>query len=48
MAEGDDGQEKTEEPTQKRRDQAREDGSIVTSKEVFVFASLAGGTGFWC
>ena len=45
MAEGDDGQEKTEEPTQKRRDQAREDGSIVTSKEVFVFASLAGGTG---
>ncbi|MBO4168550.1 flagellar biosynthesis protein FlhB [Cereibacter azotoformans] len=43
MAEGDDGQEKTEEPTQKRRDQAREDGSIVTSKEVFVFATLAGG-----
>ncbi|MGP3697190.1 flagellar biosynthesis protein FlhB [Rhodobacter sp. NSM] len=43
MAEGDDGQEKTEEPTQKRRDQAREDGSIVTSKEVFVFATLAAG-----
>ncbi|MEA5160854.1 flagellar biosynthesis protein FlhB [Cereibacter johrii] len=43
MAEGDDGQEKTEEPTQKRREQAREDGSIVTSKEVFVFATLAGG-----
>ncbi|MCE6952996.1 flagellar biosynthesis protein FlhB [Cereibacter sphaeroides] len=45
MAEGDDGQEKTEEPTAKRREQAREDGSIVTSKEVFVFATLAGGTG---
>lgn len=39
MAEGDDGQEKTEEPTQKRRDNARRDGQVVTSKEMFVLAS---------
>lgn len=43
MAEGDDGQEKTEEPTPKRREQAREDGKVVTSKEMFVLASVAGG-----
>ena len=44
MAESDDGQEKTEEPTQKRRDDARKDGKITTSTEVFVFATLSMGT----
>lgn len=44
MAEGQDGQEKTEEPTEKRRLDARKDGQIVTSKEVFVLTSLAVGT----
>ena len=41
MAEGEDGQEKTEEPTQKRRDDAREEGRILTSREMFVFTALA-------
>lgn len=44
MAESDDGQEKTEEPTQKRRDDARKDGKITTSTEVFVFSTLSMGT----
>ena len=44
MAESDDGQEKTEEPTQKRRDDARKDGKITTSTEMFVFATLGVGT----
>lgn len=44
MAEGGDGQEKTEEPTQKRRDDAREEGQIVTSRELFVLTTLAAGT----
>jgi flagellar biosynthetic protein FlhB len=44
MAESDDGQEKTEEPTQKRRDDARKDGKITTSTEVFVFSTLGVGT----
>ncbi len=44
MAESDDGQEKTEEPTQKRRDDARKDGKITTSIEVFVFSTLSMGT----
>lgn len=44
MAEGDDGQEKTEEPTQKRRDDARKEGRVTTSTEVFVLASLGMGT----
>ncbi|TCP61391.1 flagellar biosynthetic protein FlhB [Rhodovulum bhavnagarense] len=43
--EGGDGQEKTEEPTPKRRQQAREDGQIITSKETFVFVSMAGAVG---
>lgn len=41
MAEGEDGQEKTEEPTQKRRDDAREEGRILSSREMFVFTALA-------
>ncbi|MEY8881711.1 flagellar biosynthesis protein FlhB [Donghicola sp. XS_ASV15] len=40
MAEGDDGQEKTEDPTPKRKEQAKEDGKVVTSKEVFVLFSI--------
>lgn len=43
MAEGDDGQEKTNEPSAKRKQDAREEGRIVTSKEMFVFGSLAAG-----
>lgn len=43
MAEGDDGQEKTEEPTPKRREKARQDGQVITSKETFVLVSMAGG-----
>lgn len=39
--EGEDGQEKTEEPTQKRKDDAREKGQVLTSKEIFVFANMA-------
>ncbi|MDG1085538.1 MAG: flagellar type III secretion system protein FlhB [Planktotalea sp.] len=41
MAEGgSDGQEKTEEPTQKRLDKAKEDGQVPSSKELFVFTTL--------
>lgn len=39
MAENDDGQEKTEEPSQRRLDKAKEDGDILSSKEAFVFAT---------
>ena len=45
MAEGDDGQEKTEDPTPKRKEQAKEDGKIVTSKEVFVLSSIVSAMG---
>ncbi len=34
------GQEKTEQPTQRRLDKAREDGKTVTSKEMFVLSSI--------
>lgn len=44
MSESDDGQEKTEEPTQKKRDDARADGKVTTSTEMFVFATLAMAT----
>ena len=44
MAEGEDGQEKTEEPTPKKREDAREKGQIVTSKEMFVFTGMAAAT----
>lgn len=44
MAE-DDGGEKSQEPTQKRKDDAREDGQVLTSKEALVFAGFAVGTG---
>ena len=41
--ESQDGQEKTEEPSQRKLEKAREDGKVVTSKEMFVFTSLAAG-----
>lgn len=42
MAEGGggDSQEKTEEPTPKKKQDARKEGKVVTSKEMFVFASM--------
>ena len=39
MAEQDNSQEKTLDPTQKRLEKAREDGDILSSKEMFVFGS---------
>ena len=41
--ENQDGQEKTEEPTQRRLDKAAEEGRILTSKEMMVFTTLAAG-----
>ena len=41
--ENQDGQEKTEEPTQRRLQKAAEEGRILTSKEVMVFTTLAMG-----
>ena len=43
MAENDQAQEKTEEPTQRRLEKAREDGEVLSSKEMFVFASSTAG-----
>ena len=43
MAENDQAQEKTEEPTQRRLEKAREDGDVLSSKEMFVFASSVAG-----
>ena len=39
MADENDSQEKTLDPTQKRLDKAKEDGDILSSKEMFVFGS---------
>ena len=44
MADEQDKSQQTEEPTQKRLDQAREAGDIVKSTEVTAFVLLAGGT----
>ena len=41
--EGNDGQEKTEEPSQRKLEKALEDGKILTSKEMPVFTTLATG-----
>jgi len=41
MAENDQSQEKTEEPTQRRLEKAREEGNVLSSKEMFVFSSSA-------
>ena len=38
-----DGQEKTEEPSQRKLQKAREDGQVLSSKEMFVFTTLFGG-----
>ena len=43
MAEQDQSQEKSQEPTQRRLEKAKEDGDILTSKEMFVFAGGATG-----
>ena len=43
MASEDDSQEKTEEPTQRRIEKAREDGQVLNSKEMFVFATTFTG-----
>ena len=43
MAENDQAQEKTEDPTQRRLEKAREDGEVLSSKEMFVFASSTAG-----
>lgn len=44
MAEDRDDSQRTEEPTQRRLEEAREHGDIVKSTEVTTFAALAGGT----
>lgn len=44
MAEQDDGAERTHEPTQRRLDEARREGRVLTSKEMMVFATMAAGT----
>jgi flagellar biosynthetic protein FlhB len=44
MAEDQDKSQQTEEPTQKRLDQAREQGDVVKSTEVTAFVLLGGGT----
>ena len=41
--ESQDGQEKTEEPSQLKINKSKEDGQILQSKEVFVFTSIAMG-----
>ena len=40
MAEEQDSQEKTEEPTQRKIDKSIEDGQFLSSKEMFVFTSV--------
>ena len=39
----DESQEKTQDPTSRRLEKAREDGKVVTSKEMFVFTILCTG-----
>ncbi len=46
--EGNDGQEKTEEPSQRKLEKALEDGKILTSKEMPVFTTLAAGMWYFC
>ncbi len=41
--ESQDGQDKTEEPSQRKIDKAKEDGQVLQSKEMFVFSSIAMG-----
>ncbi len=42
-----DGQEKTEEPSQKKLEKALEDGKVLNSKEMPVFTTLAAGLGIY-
>ena len=42
MAENEQSQERTEEPTQRRLDKAREDGEVLSSKEMLVFPDAVG------
>ena len=39
--ESEDGQEKTEEPSQRKIEKAREDGKVLSSKELFVFTNIS-------
>ena len=43
MAEEQDSQEKTEEPTSRKIEKSIEDGQFLTSKEMFVFTSVLVG-----
>ncbi len=43
MAENDEGQERTEDPTHRRLEQALEDGQILTSKELLLAVVMLGG-----
>ncbi|XDZ64956.1 flagellar biosynthesis protein FlhB [Alphaproteobacteria bacterium LSUCC0684] len=43
MAEEDDSQEKTEDPSQRKLDKASEEGRVLSSKEMFVFTGIAMG-----
>ena len=43
MAEEDNSQDKTEEPSQRKLDKAAEDGQVLSSKEMFVFTTLIMG-----
>ena len=36
----DESQEKTQDPTARRLEKAKEDGKVLSSKEVFVFSSM--------
>src|SRR5487761_1901820 len=48
MAEEDSDLEKTESPSQRRLDQAREEGQVARSRELSTFTVLmAGGAGIW-
>ena len=40
MAEENEAQEKTEDPSQRKLQQAKEDGKVLTSKEMYVFTTL--------
>ena len=40
--ESQDGQDKTEEPSQRKIEKSKEDGKVLSSKEMFVFTSIAG------
>ena len=40
--ESQDGQDKTEEPSQRKIQKSKEDGKVLSSKEMFVFTSMAG------